>query len=154
WTAGALRVVVDRVRKPVDAGRQRVVELEQGPRLPHPVLVRGAGEPLELLQRLALEAPEEARAIDPAPEPGAVEGVRTERQIEGTAARRGPLDLARERGALLAQPLHQHVSAQREAGQGDAVGLRAGPADELVQVPRLAGMVRADQAVHVARAAA
>src|SRR5256885_15811582 len=94
-------------------GGERVVELEEGARLPDARIVGCARKPGELLQRLALQRAQETRAVDEAPESGTVQRLRAEREIERDAEGGCGLDFARRDVALFAQPFHQHVPAQR-----------------------------------------
>src|SRR6267378_3267746 len=152
--AGALRVVIRRAAESVDAGGERIVELEQRACPPDPIRVRGSGELLQLGQGLPLQGPEEASAVDPAPEPGAIQALRGHREVERNAQRHRGLDLPRHGCALLTQPLHQHVAAQRASGQHDPVRLAARAPDQLAEIARFAGVVGAHQTVHVAGATA
>src|SRR5205823_9023113 len=148
--AGALRVIVLGAGKAVEPRRQRVVELEQRPCAADALLVRGTRKLAELLQRLALQRVKESRPVEPGPEPGTVEGPRAEREIERYAECHRRSDLARRGIAEFTQPLHEDVAAQGKAGEHDAVGLVLRAADQLRQVARLSGVIRADEPVHVA----
>ncbi len=147
------RPVVDRVAEAVHGRGVQVVELVEVARAPQHVDVDRVAEALRLVARLVLQRREEhprVQQVEAAPD-----RVPAGDEVERRADRRGGGDEARLLAAL-AEPLREHVAAERDA---DGVQRRRRPARvESAQHPvallRVARVIRAEQQVRFSRAAA
>jgi hypothetical protein len=149
----ASRPVVERVAEPVHRRGVQVVERVQVARPPQHVGVDRVAEPLRLVARLGFQRREEhprVHAVEAAPDRMAAGD-----EVERRADRCRGGDEARLRAAL-AEPLRQHVAAERDADrvQRSRRPARVQPAQHPVPLFRVARVIRAQQQVRFAGAAA
>ncbi len=147
------RPVIDRVAEAVHGRGVQVVELVEVARASQHVDVDRVTEALRLVARLVLQRGEEHLRVQQVE--AASDGVSPGDEVQRRADRRGGGDEPRLRAAL-AEPLGEHVAAERDA---DGVQRRGRPAcAESAQHPvallRVARVISTEQQVRFTRAAA